>query len=304
MEHAPKMESEADVEELDSMRRGEGQSRTGLPDIEEHPPDEDEDGEPTSTDDRQVHPKIDSKPADDEVDSTNTNSGVILDDQVEMQSMSPVRQEGQPAVPAVQSVTDDQGEGSWSKSANDEFAGQTPDAGATVQPLNLLGIFTAAAVSSESSESEDSKFVDTRATRSELKSGVTTSNSVLEEMRKNQHDGESDDEALDFSADDQDTEKGKPPATAGSGDRKSPEDGNSTSGDSGATVTDEDESESGDSDSDGRHAKSMPLRVQRLSDHPHIKRMEYLSARNLDLHDQQRLRRWVCLTHFAISINA
>jgi hypothetical protein len=244
---------------------------------------------------------MDSKPADDEVDSTNTNNGVILDEQVEMQSMSPVRQEGQPAEPAVQSVTDDQREGSRSKSANDEFAGQTPDA--AVQPLNLLGYFAAAA-SSESQESEDSKFVDTRATGSELDSGVTTSNSVLEEIRKNPHDDESDDEALDFSADDQDTEKGEPPATAGSDDRKLPGDGISASGDSSATVTDESELESGDSDSDGRHSKSKPLRVQRLSNHPHIKRMEYLSARNLDLHDQQRLRRWVCLTHFAISINA
>ena len=194
-------------------------------------------------------------------------------------------------MPEDQSATDDQREGSRSKSASDEIAGQTPDA--SIQPLNLLGVFTAAAVSTESSESEDSKFVDTRATGSELESGVTTSNSVLEEMRKNQHDGESDDEALDFSADDQHTEKGKPPVTAGSGDRKSPEDGNSTSGDSGATVTDEDESESGDSDSDGHHANSKPLRVQRLSNHPNIKRMEHLSARNLDLHDQQRLRRLV-----------
>ncbi len=292
------MESEADVEELDSMRRDEGQSRTGLPDIEEPPSDEDEEGEPTSADDRQVHSKMDSKPADDEVDSTNTSNGVILDEQVEMQSMSPVRQEGQPAVPA---VTGDQREGSRSKSANDEF-GQTPDAGTAVQPINLLGDFAAAALS-KSHESEDSKFVDTRATGSELESGVTNSNSVLEEMRKNQHDGESDDEILDFSADDQHTEKRKPPATAGSDDRKSLEDGNSTSGDSGATVTDEDESESGDSDSDGHHAKSKPLRVQRLSNHPHIKRMEHLSSRNLELHDQQRLRRWVCLTHFAISIN-
>ena len=242
---------------------------------------------------------MDFKPADDEVDSsTNTNSGVILDEQVEKR-MSPVRQEGQPAVPAVQSVTDDQREGSRSKSANDELAGQTPDAGAAVQPLNLLGDFAAAA-SSESQESEDSKFGDTRATGSELESGVTTSNSVLEEMLKNHRDGESDDEVLDFSADDsdQDTEKRKPPATAGSDDRKSPEDGNSTSGDSGATVTDEDESESGDSDSDGHHSKSKPLRKQLLSNHPNIKRMEYLSARNLDLHDQQRLRRWVCLTQY------
>jgi hypothetical protein len=127
---------------------------------------------------------------------------------------------------------------------------------------------------------------------------------VLEEIRKNPHDDESDDEALDFSADDQDTEKGEPPATAGSDDRKSPEDGNSTSGDSGATVTDESESSDSDSDARGRHSKSKSLKVQRLSNHPHIKRMEYLSARNLDLHDQQRLRRWVCLTHFAISINA
>ena len=289
------MESEADAGELDSMRSGEGQSRTGLSDIEESPPDEDEEGEPTSADDRQAHPKMDSKPEDDEVDSTNTNSGVMLDEQVEMQSMSPVRQEGQPAVPAVQSVTDDQREGSRSKSANDELAGQPPDAGTAVQPLNLLGDFSAAA-SSESQESEDSKFGDTRATGSELESGVTTSNSVLEEMRKNRHD--SDDEALDFSADDQDTGKGNPPATAGSDDRKSSEDGNSTSGDSGATVTDD--SESGDSDSDGHHSKSKPLRKQLLRNHPNIKRMEYLSARNLDLHDQQRLRRWVCLTHFAI----
>ena len=291
------MESEADAGELDSMRSGEGQSRTGLSDIEESPPDEDEEGEPTSADDRQAHPKMDSKPEDDEVDSTNTNSGVMLDEQVEMQSMSPVRQEGQPAEPAVQSVTDDQREGSLSKLANDEFAGQTLDA--AVQPLNLLGDFSAAA-SYESQESEDSKFVDTRATGSELESGVTASNSVLEEMLKNHRDGESDDEVLDFSADDsdQDTEKRKPPATAGSDDRKSPEDGNSTSGDSGATVTDEDESESGDSDSDGHHSKSKPLRKQRLSNHPNIKRMEYLSARNLDLHDQQRLRRWVCLTQY------
>jgi hypothetical protein len=281
------MESEANAGERDSMHSGEGQSRTGLP------PDEDEEGEPTSADDRQVQAKMDSKPADDEVDSTNTNNGVILDEQVDMQSMSPVRQEGQPAEPAVQSVTDDQREGSRSKSANDEFAGQTPDA--AVQPLNLLGDFAAAAAS-ESQESEDSKFVDTRATGSELESGVTTSNSVLEEIRRNPHDDESDDEALDFSADDQDTSKGKPPATAGSDDRKSPEDGNSTSGDSGATVTDE--SESGDSDSDGHHSKSKPLRKQLLSNHPTIKRMEYLSARNLDLHDQQRLRRWVCLTQY------
>ena len=287
------MESEADAEELDTMHRGEGQSRTGLPDIEEPAPDEDEEGELTSADDRQVHPKMDFKPEDDEVDSsTNTNSGVILDEQVEKR-MSPVRQEGQPAVPAVQSVTDDRREGSRSKSANDELAGQTPDAGAAVQPLNLLGDFAAAA-SSESQESEDSKFGDTRATGSELESGVTTSNSVLEEMRKNRHD--SDDEALDFSADDQDTGKGNPPATAGSDDRKSSEDGNSTSGDSGATVTDD--SESGDSDSDGHHSKSKPLRKQLLSNHPNIKRMEYLSARNLDLHDQQRLRRWVCLTQY------
>ena len=285
------MESEADAGELDFMRSGEGQSRTGLPDIEESPPDEDEEGKPTSADDRQVHPKMDYKPADDEVDSsTNTNRGVILDEQVEMQRMSQVRQEGQPAVPAVQSVTDDQREGSRSKSANDELAGQTPDAGAAVQPLNLLGDFAAAA-SSESQESEDSKFVDTRATGSEFESGIAASNSVLEELRKNHHD--SDDEVLDFSGDDQDTEKGKPPATAGSDDRKSPEDGNSTSGDSGATVTDEDESESGDSDSDGHHSKSKPLRKQLLSNHRNIKRMEYLSARNLDLHDQQRLRRWV-----------
>ena len=283
------MESEADAGELDFMRSGEGQSRTGLPDIEESSPDEDEEGKPTSADDRQVHPKMDYKPADDEVDSsTNTNRRVILDEQVEMQRMSQVRQEGQPAMPAVQSVTDDQREGSRSKSANDELAGQPPDAGAAVQPLNLLGDFAAAA-SSESQESEDSKFGDTRATGSELESGVTTSNSVLEEMRKNRHD--SDDEALDFSADDQDTGKGNPPATAGSDDRKSSEDGNSTSGDSGATVTDD--SESGDSDSDGHHSKSKPLRKQRLSNHPNIKRMEYLSARNLDLHDQQRLRRWV-----------
>ena len=157
-------------------------------------------------------------------------------------------------------------------------------------PLNLLGDFEGAA-SSESQESEDSKFVDTRATGSEFESGIAASNSVLEELRKNHHD--SDDEVLDYSGDDQDTEKGKPPATAGSDDRKSPEDGNSTSGDSGATVTDEDESESGDSDSDGHHSKSKPLRKQLLSNHRNIKRMEYRSARNLDLHDQQRLRRWV-----------
>ncbi len=292
------MESEADAGELDSMRSGEGQSQTGLPDIEESSPDEDEEGKPTSADYRQVHPKMDYKPADDEVDSsTNTNRRVILDEQVEMQRMSQVRQEGQPAVPAVQSVTDDQREGSRSKSANDELAGQPPDAGGAVQPLNLLGDFAAAA-SSESQESEDSKFVDTRTTGSKLESGVTASNSVLEEIRKYHRDGESDDEVLDFSADDsdQDTEKRKPPATAGSDDRKSPEDGNSTSCDSGATVTDE--SESGDSDSDGHHSKSKPLRKQLLSNHPTIKRMEYLSARNLDLHDQQRLRRWVCLTQY------
>ena len=249
------MESEADVGEPDSMRSGEGQSRTGLPDIEESPPDEDEEGKPTSADDRQVHPKMDYKPADDEVDSsTNTNRRVILDEQVEMQRMSQVRQEGQPAVPAVQSVTDDQREGSRSKSANDELAGQTPDAGAAVQPLNLLGDFAAAA-SSESQESEDSKFVDTRATGSELECGVTTSNSVLEEMRKNHH--ESDDEDLN-------------------------------SDDTGAS-----QEVSGSDDSDDHHGQSKSLRKQLLSNHPNIKRMEYLSARNLDLHDQQRLRRWV-----------
>jgi hypothetical protein len=209
------------------------------------------------------------------------NNEVMFVEQVEMQSMSPVRQEGQPAVPAVQSATDDhvQREGSRSKSADDKLAEQTPDA--AVQQLNLLGDFTAA-VSSESP------------------------NSVLKELFKNHRESDDEDCDLDFSADDQDTEKGKPPVTAGSGDRKSesPEDGNSTSGDSGTTATDEDESESGDSDSDGHHAKSKPLRVQTLSNHPNIKRMELLSARNLDLHDQQRLRRWVCLTHFAISINA
>jgi len=261
--------------------RDEGQSRTEVPDIEESPPDEDVEGDPTPTDDRQVPPKMDFKPADDEVDPTNTNNGIILDEQAKMQSMNPVRREGQPVLPEDESVTDDQREGSRSKSANDEFAGQTPDAGAAVQPLNLLGDFTAA-VSSESP------------------------NSVLKELFKNHRESDDEDCDLDFSADDQDTEKGKPPVTAGSGDRKSesPEDGNSTSGDSGTTATDEDESESGDSDSDGHHAKSKPLRVQTLSNHPNIKRMELLSARNLDLHDQQRLRRWVCLTHFAISINA
>ena len=232
--------------------RGEGQSRTGPPDIEGSSPDEDEEGEPTPTDNRQVHANMDSKPADDEVDPTNTNNGVILDEQVEMQSMNPVRQEGQPAVPAVQSVTDDQREGSRSKSANDDLAGRTPDA--SVQPLNLLGVFTAAAVSSESSESEDSKFVDTRATGLELESEAT-SNSVLEEMSKNDH--ESDDEDLN-------------------------------SDDSGAS-----QEESGSDDSDDHHGQSKSLRKQLLSNHPNIKRMEHLSSRNLDLHDQQRLRRLV-----------
>ena len=44
--------------------RGEGQSRTGLSDIEESPPDEDVEGVLTSTENRQVRPKIVSKPAD------------------------------------------------------------------------------------------------------------------------------------------------------------------------------------------------------------------------------------------------
>jgi hypothetical protein len=48
------MESEANAGERDSMHSGEGQSRTGLPDTEESPPDEHEEGEPTSADDRQV----------------------------------------------------------------------------------------------------------------------------------------------------------------------------------------------------------------------------------------------------------
>jgi hypothetical protein len=235
--------------------KSEGQSRTGPPDIEGSSPDEDEEGEPTPTDDRQVHANMDSKPADDEMDPTNTNNGVILDEQVEMQSMNPVRREGQPVVPEDQSATDDQREGSLSKSANDDLAGQTPDV--SVQPLNLLGVFTAAAVSSESSESEDSKFVDTRATGLELESGVTTSNSVLEEMSKNDH--ESDDEDLN-------------------------------SDDSGAS---QEESGSDDSDSDDHHGQSQSLRKQLLSNHPNIKRMEHLSSRNLDLHDQQRLRRLV-----------
>jgi hypothetical protein len=233
--------------------RDEGQSRTEVSDIEESPPDEDVEGELTSTatDNRQVRPKIDSKPADNEVDPTNTNNGVILDEQVKMQSMSPVRREGQQVVPEDQSATDDQREGSQSKSASNEIAGQTPDT--AVQPLNLLGDFTAAAVSSESSESAVSKFVDTRTTGSELESGVTTFNSVLEEMYKNHHESDDEDLNSDYS---------------------------------GAT---QDESDS--YDSDDHHNQSM--RAQLLSNHPNIKRMEHLSSRNLDLHDQQRLRRWV-----------
>ena len=254
--------------------RGEGQSRTGLSDIEESPPDEDVEGVLTSTENRQIRPKIVSKPADNKVDPTNTINGVILDEQVEMQSMNPVRREGQPVVPEDHLAADDQREGSRSKSANDELAGQTPDA--AVQPLNLLGDFTAAAVSSESSESEDSKLLDTRATGSELESGVTASNSnsVLEELLKNNR--KSDDEDLEFSDDDQDAEKGKP----GQPGR------NSNSDDSGAS---QDESDS--YDSDDHHNQSM--RAQLLSNHPNIRRMEHLSSHNLDLHDQQRLRRWV-----------
>ena len=252
--------------------RDEGQSRTEVPDIEESPPDEDVEGDPTPTDDRQVPPKMDFKPADDEVDPTNTNNGIILDEQAEMQSMNPVRREGQPVLPEDESVTDDQREGSRSKSASDEIAGQTPDA--SIQPLNLLGVFTAAAVSTESSESGDSKFVDTRATGLELESGVATSYSVLEELLKNNR--KSDDEDLEISDDDQDAEKEKP----GQPDR------NSNSDDSGAS---QDESDS--YDSDDHHNQSM--RAQLLSNHPNIKRMEHLSSRNLDLHDQQRLRRWV-----------
>ena len=102
---------------------------------------------------------------------------------------------------------------------------------------------------------------------------------MLEELLKNNR--KSDDEDLEFSDDDQDAEKGKP----GQPGR------NSNSDDSGAS---QDESDS--YDSDDHHNQSM--RAQLLSNHPNIKRMEYLSARNLDLHDQQRLRRWVCLTQY------
>jgi hypothetical protein len=97
---------------------------------------------------------------------------------------------------------------------------------------------------------------------------------VLEELLKNNR--KSDDEDLEFSDDDQDAEKEKP----GQPDR------NSNSDDSGAS---QDESDS--YDSDDHHNQSM--RAQLLSNHPNIKRMEHLSSRNLDLHDQQRLRRWV-----------
>jgi hypothetical protein len=184
--------------------------------------------------------------------------------------------------------TNTQREGSLSKSADDKPAGEPQDT--SVQPHNLLGDFAAAAAS-ESPESEEPKLLVTRATGSELEPGVTTSNSVLTEVYSASH--ASDDEDFDLS-----NEEGKP-STSSHVDPTShtpcsdPESSRlryeGSSQDSDSTDTDQSDSD------DHQESKSKPLKAQLLSNNPLVKRMEHLSARNLDLHDQQRLRRWVRL---------
>ena len=130
-----------------------------------------------------------------------------------------------------------------------------------------------------------------RATGSELEPGVTTSNSVLTEVYSASH--ASDDEDFDLS-----NEEGKP-STSSHVDPTShtpcsdPESSRlryeGSSQDSDSTDTDQSDSD------DHQESKSKPLKAQLLSNNPLVKRMEHLSARNLDLHDQQRLRRWVRL---------
>ena len=182
--------------------------------------------------------------------------------------------------------TNTQREGSLSKSADDKPAGEPQDT--TVQPHNLIGDFAAAAAS-ESPETEESKLLVTRATGSELEPVIPAPCSVLTEVFSSYH--ASDDE--DFVSSDATAGEGKP-SVSSHVHPKPPSDpeysgAEVSSQDSDSTDTDRSDSE------DHHHGKSKPLKAQLLSNNPLIKRMEDLSARNLDLHDQQRLRRWVRL---------
>jgi hypothetical protein len=177
--------------------------------------------------------------------------------------------------------TNTQREGSLSKSADDKPAGEPQDT--TVQPLNLLVDFAAAAAS-ESPEPKESKLLVTQPV-------VPASCSVLKEVYSFGH--ASDDE--DLVSSDATAEEGKPSVSSHVHPKpRAPSDPEY----SGAEVSsqDSDSTDTDRSDSEDHHrGKSKPLKVQLLSNIPLIDRMADLSARNLDLHDQQRLRRWVRL---------